>query len=100
MSRRVVSALLSVIENPIRRIVGGRSETDDVTDDDDAPQSADSGEIRAVYREAADSPIAGGRWEVLADDTVQYVRPSGEIVRPAVVSAATLRDSPTWRRAN
>ncbi len=44
--------------------------------------------------------IADGRWEVLADDTVQYVRPSGEIVRPAVVAASTSRGSPAWRRVS
>ncbi len=77
-------------------MVGVRLTT--VTDDDADVRSTDSVEIREVYREAADPPIAGGRWEVLADDTVRYVRPAGEIVRPAVVSASTLRSSPTWRR--
>ena len=88
--------LLSVIElrSAELSVVGMRLTT--MTDDDVC--STDSVEIREVYREAADPPIAGGRWEVLADDTVRYVRPAGEIVRPAVVSASMLRSSPTWRR--
>lgn len=51
-----------------------------------------------VYVGASESPITGGRWEVLADDTVRYVRPNGRIEQPAIVSASTLRTSPTWHR--
>lgn len=51
-----------------------------------------------MYVEAADPPIAGGRWEILTKDVVRYVRPGGEVVQPAIVSADTLRTSSTWRQ--
>jgi hypothetical protein len=51
-----------------------------------------------VFVEVSASPIAGGRWEILSDDTVRYVRVNGEVVTPAIVSASTLRSSPTWHR--
>ena len=55
-----------------------------------------------VYVEAGDRPIAGGRWYVLpagedGSERVIYERPTGEFADPAVVSADTLRTSPTWR---
>jgi hypothetical protein len=64
-------------------------------------RSDPDGEVTVVdvFVEAAASPVAGGRWEILADETVRYIRPNGEVVKPAVVTASTLRDSPTWRRA-
>jgi hypothetical protein len=65
---------------------------------DDAAPPTESVQIREVYREASDQPIAGGRWEILADDTVRYVRPSGEVSVPAMVSASTLRSSSSWHR--
>lgn len=52
------------------------------------------------YVEAADRPIAGGRWFILAGDEVVYQRPGGEYVRDAVVRAVDLRSSPTWRRVD
>jgi hypothetical protein len=51
-----------------------------------------------VYVEAGDRSVAGGRWYVLPDDRVIYERPNGDYVNPAVINAATLRSSPTWRR--
>lgn len=48
-----------------------------------------------VYEEAG-PPIAGGQWEVLADDTVRYIRRDGRIEQPAIIPASTLRTSPTW----
>src|SRR4051812_38712433 len=65
-----------------------------MTDDDVwAPEPV---EVIETYVEAHDRPIAGGRWEVLADDSVRYVRQSGQVVHPAVVPVSTLRDSPSW----
>jgi len=61
------------------------------------PLPPNSAEVVEVYEEDG-RPIAGGRWEVLIDESVQYVRPSGQVVAPAVVSLDTLRSSPTWRR--
>lgn len=51
-----------------------------------------------VYVETADRPVAGGSWYVLPGDRVIYRRPSGEYVEPAMVDAATLRSSSTWRQ--
>lgn len=49
-----------------------------------------------VFVEAADRPIAGGRWHIVPGEVVWYERPSGEFNR-AVIAAHTLRSSPTWR---
>ena len=67
-----------------------------MTDDDVSPPGLR--EVVETYVEARDRPVAGGRWEVLADDSVRYVRPSGQIVHPAVIPASTLRTSLSWRR--
>jgi hypothetical protein len=67
-----------------------------MTDDDVSPPGRL--EVVETYVEADDHPIAGGHWEILADDSVRYVRQSGQIVHPAVIPASTLRSSPSWRR--
>lgn len=53
-----------------------------------------------IYIETQDPPIAGGRWYVLPDDTVLYQRPDGGFNPTVVLTASTLRSSPSWRRAD
>jgi hypothetical protein len=70
-----------------------------MTDDRAMTSDPDPAEtVAEVFVEAAESPVAGGRWEILDDDTVRYIRVNGEVVTPAMVSASTLRTSPTWCR--
>ncbi|MFI7121855.1 hypothetical protein [Amycolatopsis sp. NPDC049868] len=50
----------------------------------------------ATVYEAADKPsLGGGRWYVLPDDTTYY-QPFDGTLRPALVTASTLRDRSTW----
>ena len=50
-----------------------------------------------IYIETQDPPIAGGRWYVLADNTVLYQRSDGEFNPTAIVAAQTLRTNSSWR---
>ncbi len=51
-----------------------------------------------VYEESAETPVAGGRWFVVDDDTVIYERPGAHERERSTISAASLRGSSTWRR--
>ncbi|WP_020670146.1 hypothetical protein [Amycolatopsis nigrescens] len=68
-----------------------------MTDTDPRPASLDGLEI---YVEAAEFPIAGGRWGIrAADQAVFYERRPGTAPEPAMVSAETLRSSRgSWTR--
>jgi hypothetical protein len=48
-----------------------------------------------IYVEANSPSIAQGRWHILPDDIVYFERDSGEITK-SLISASTLRHSPTW----
>ena len=73
------------------RNVSGGCDTAGVTETQDQSTEA---VVVEVYEEAG-PPIAGGQWEVLADDRVRYVRRDGRIEPPAIIPASTLRTSPT-----
>jgi hypothetical protein len=51
----------------------------------DAAESTAETVALEVYVEAH-RPIAGGRWEILPDDTVRYIRPNGQTVQPAIIA--------------
>ncbi|UGT58919.1 hypothetical protein [Nocardia asteroides] len=53
-----------------------------------------------VYEESAETPVAGGRWYVVDDETVLYQRPGATEHEPSTIRAATLRGSSTWRRTD
>ncbi|HEX6355008.1 hypothetical protein [Actinophytocola sp.] len=57
---------------------------------------ADTDKGVEVFVEAR-RPVGGGRWVVLADDTVWFEPDEGER-RPALIPASTLRNGPTWKR--
>lgn len=60
-------------------------------------QAADTPEQTGtvIYVEATSPSIAQGRWHILPDDTVYFERDTGEITE-SLISAGTLRHSPTW----
>lgn len=53
-----------------------------------------------IYVETQDPPVAGGRWYVLAHDTVLYQRSDGGFNATAIVPAHTLRTNSSWRAIN
>ncbi|WP_331758741.1 hypothetical protein OG225_41175 (plasmid) [Nocardia sp. NBC_01377] len=49
-----------------------------------------------IYVEVRETPIAGGRWYVLPDDSVLYERPATGVLEPSTISAELIRSSSSW----
>jgi hypothetical protein len=76
-------------------IVRDDCDTPPMTDDEASPTT--SAEVAEVYEEAG-LPVAAADGKSSPDHSVRYIRPSGQVVSPAVVPGDTLRGSPSWRR--